>query len=76
MNKDLAGVAAVWRALFGGAGLPLTACLHVVKEAAENGFCSGFCVRLWRRAQFSMLHCWGIIARLRLGVCEGGTKKM
>jgi hypothetical protein len=39
MNKDLAEVSAIWRALFGGAGLPLLLhVLHVVKEIAENGF--------------------------------------
>ena len=33
MDKDLAWIAAVWHALFGGAGVAaFTACLHVVKE--------------------------------------------
>jgi hypothetical protein len=42
MNKDLAGVSAVWRALFGVRGRRFSACLHVVKEAAENGFAADF----------------------------------
>jgi hypothetical protein len=42
MNKDLAWVSAVWRALFGVRVRRFTACLHVVKEAAENGFAADF----------------------------------
>ena len=42
MNKDLAVVSAVWRALFGVRVAAFTACLHVVKEAAENGFAADF----------------------------------
>ena len=65
---------------FSGCGVAASAALFVylssiVKEPPEM-FCGGFWVRLWRRAQFSMLHCRGIIARLRFGVSDGGTRKM
>jgi hypothetical protein len=42
MNKDLAGVSAIWRTLFGVRVTAFTACFHVVKEAAENGFAADF----------------------------------
>jgi hypothetical protein len=42
MNKDLAGVSAIWRALFGVRVTAFTAYLHVVKEAAESGFAADF----------------------------------
>jgi hypothetical protein len=42
MNKDLAGVSAIWRTLFGVRVTAVTACFHVVKEATENGFAADF----------------------------------
>ncbi len=57
MNKDLAGVSAIWRTLFGVRVTAFTGCFHVVKEAAENDFAADFGFRLWRRAQFLMLYC-------------------
>jgi hypothetical protein len=42
MNKNLAGGSAVWRTLFWGWGSAFTACLDVVKEAAENGLAADF----------------------------------
>ncbi len=42
MNKDLAGVSAIWRTLFGVRVTAFTGCFHVVKEAAENGFAADF----------------------------------
>jgi hypothetical protein len=42
MNKDLAGVSAIWRTLFGVRVTAFTACFHVVKEATENGFAADF----------------------------------
>jgi hypothetical protein len=76
MNKDLARFPAIWRALSGYGLAAFTACLHVVKEPPKIVFAAGFWVRRWRRAQFSMLHCRGIIAGLGISVCEGGTRKM
>ena len=42
MNKDLAGVSAIWRTLFGVRVTAFIGCFHVVKEAAENGFAADF----------------------------------
>jgi hypothetical protein len=45
---------------FSGCGLTaFAACLHVVKEAAENGFAADFGSVSGDGAQFSMLHCRG-----------------
>jgi hypothetical protein len=38
MNKDLAGVTAIWRTLFGVRDRRFTACLHVVKEPPKMVF--------------------------------------
>ena len=38
MNKDLAVVTAIWRALFGVRDRRFTACLHVVKEPPKIDF--------------------------------------
>jgi hypothetical protein len=78
-NKDLAVDSVDWRALSGVHGGRFCLALFVylssfVKEPPKMFFCGG--VRLWRRAQFLMLHCRGIIARLRLRICDGRTRKM
>ena len=60
MNKDLAAVSAVWRALFGVRGAPLILLVRLLvvhfSKSRRRCFCGGFWVRLWRRAQFSMVH--------------------
>src|SRR5260370_35616315 len=38
MNKDLAGLSAVWRALLGCGVAAFIACLHGCQRAAEDGF--------------------------------------
>jgi len=76
MNKDLARVSAVWRALFGVRGRRLYCFIVHFSKSRRRWFCGGWWIRLWRRAQFSMLHCRGIIAGLGLGVCDCGTRKM
>jgi hypothetical protein len=53
----------------------LSSTLRQLFKERRRWFCGGCWVRLWRRTQFSILHCRGIIARLRLRVCDGGTKK-
>jgi len=66
MNKDLAVVSAVWRALFGVRGRRFYGCRPLfvyLSKSHQRWFCGGWCVRLWRRTQFSMLHCRGIIAK-------------
>ena len=76
MNKDLAGVSAIWRALFGVRGCRFYCLLHVVKEAAENGFAAddesvsgdGHCFRCCTVGE--------LLRELRFGVCDGGTRKM
>jgi len=45
-------------------------------RTAEEWIFAGLRVRLWRRAQFSMLHWWGIFALIMVHVCDGGTGKM
>jgi len=69
MNKDLAGVSAIWRALFGVRGRRFVLLVRMLSKSRRRWFYGGWWVRLWRRAQFSMLHCRGIITRLRFGVC-------
>ena len=72
--KNLGGNSAVWRAHFGVPGPSLLPLIRLVKEPPKMVF-GGVLLRLWRRAQFSMLHCRGIIARLRFGVCDGVQEK-
>jgi hypothetical protein len=62
---------------FSGCGLTaFTACLHVVKEAAENGFAADFGSVSGDGRSFRCCIVGEILAQLRLGVCEGGTRKM
>jgi hypothetical protein len=73
-NKDLGGNSALGVHFSGAGAVASTAYRLLVKEPPKMVF-GGVLLRLWRRAQFSMLHCRGIIVRLRFGVCDGRTKK-
>jgi hypothetical protein len=80
MNKDLAGLSAVWRALFGVRGrrfvLLIVYLSSTCQRAAEDGFAAddesvsgdGRCFRCCTVGE--------LLRELRFGVCEGGTRKM
>ena len=80
MNKDLAGVYAVWRALFGVRGrrfvLLIVYLSSACQRAAEDGFAAddgsvsgdGLCFRCCTVGE--------LLRELRFGVCEGRTRKM
>jgi hypothetical protein len=53
-----------------------TAYLHVVKEAAENGFAADFGSVSGDGRSFRCSTVGELLRELRLGVCEGGTRKM
>ena len=76
MNKDLAGVSAIWRALFGVRGRRFYCFLHVVKEAAENGFAADFGSVSEDGRNFRCCTVGELLRELRLRVCEGSTRKM
>ena len=73
-NKDLGGNSALDVHFSGAGAVASTAHRLLLKEPPKMVF-GGVLLRLWRRAQFSMLHCRGIIVRLRFGVCDGRTRK-
>jgi len=53
-----------------------TACLHVVKEAAENGFAADFGSVSGDGHSFRYCTVGELLRELRFGVCDGGTRKM
>ena len=53
-----------------------TACLHVVKEAAENGFAADFGFVSGDGHCFRCCTVGELLRELRLGVCDGRTRKM
>ncbi len=76
MNKDLAGLSAIWRAFFRVRDRRLYCLLSTFQRAAEDGFTAddgsvsgdGRCFRCCTVGE--------LLRELRFGVCEGRTRKM
>jgi hypothetical protein len=60
---------------FRQAGSRLALRLFRLRKSKNPWFERDECVRLWRRAHFSMLHCRGMIAPMLVQVCDGGYGK-
>ena len=80
MNKDLAVVSAVWRALFGGAGRRFTAylstCRPLFKEPPKMVLRRMMGPSLETGRSFRCCTVGELLRELRFGVCEGRTRKM
>ena len=53
---------------------PLALCFFRFSKSRDHGL-KRRCVRLWRRAHFSMVQCRVIIALILVQVCDGGYGK-
>ena len=80
MNKDLAGVSAVWRALFGVRGrrfvLLIVYFSSTCQRAAEDGFTADDGSVSGDGRSFRCCTVGELLRELRFGVCEGRTRKM